>query len=49
MHEVVSFEEVFHRTKFLVFERPFIKPGIQERGTEFGERGECSLGLRGIS
>ena len=24
----------------------FIKPGIQERGTEFGE---CSLGFRGIS
>ena len=30
----------------------FIKPGIQERGTECrecGERGECSLGFRGIS
>ena len=29
--------------------RLFIKPGIQERGTECGERGECSLGFRGIS
>ena len=30
----------------------FIKPGIQERGTECGEcveHGECSLGFRGIS
>ena len=33
-------------------QRLFIKPGIQERGTkcgECGERGECSLGFRGIS
>ena len=32
--------------------RLFIKPGIQERGTECGkcgERWECSLGFRGIS
>ena len=32
--------------------RLFIKPGIQERGTECGEcgeRGERSLGFRGIS
>ena len=32
--------------------RLFIKPGIQERGTECrecGERGKCSLGFRGIS
>ena len=28
--------------------RLFIKPGIQERGTECGERGECSLGFWGI-
>ena len=27
----------------------FIKPGIQERGTECGERGECSLGFERIS
>ena len=29
----------------------FIKPGIQERGTECeecGERGECSLGFQGM-
>ena len=26
----------------------FIKPGIQERGTECRERGECSLAFRGI-
>ena len=26
----------------------FIKPGIQERGTECGERGECSLRFRGM-
>ena len=32
--------------------RLFIKPGIHKRGTEcgeYGERGECSLGFRGIS
>ena len=32
--------------------RLFIKRGIQERGREYGEcgeRGECSLGFRGIS
>ena len=34
--------------QILVF-RLFIKPGIQERGTECGERGECSLGFQGIS
>ena len=27
----------------------FIKPGIQKRGTECGERGECSIEFRGIS
>ena len=29
----------------------FIKPGIQERGMEYGEceeRGECSLGFQGM-
>ena len=34
---------------FVVNNRLFIKPGIQERGTECGERGECSLRFRGIS
>ena len=32
----------------LLLTRLFIKPGIQERGTECEERGECSLGFRGI-
>ena len=27
----------------------FIKPGIQDRGTEYGEGGGCSLGFRRIS
>ena len=42
----------FHKCVFSYFQyRLFIKPGIQERGTECeecGERGECSLGFRGI-
>ena len=39
------------RFKILTAERLFIKPGIQERGTERGEgreHGECSLGFRGM-
>ena len=36
----------------VLLKRLFLKPGIQERGTECGEcgeRGECLLGFRGIS
>ena len=37
---------------FTIISSVFIKPGIQERGTEFGECGErreCSLRFQGIS
>ena len=36
----------------VLLKRLFLKPGMQERGTECGEcaeRGECLLGFRGIS
>ena len=38
--------------KLFTKKRLFLKPGTKERGTECGEceeRGECSLGFRGIS
>ena len=40
---------IFHEKRSC--RRLFIKPGIQERGTECGkcgERWECSLGFRGM-